>query len=424
MKKMITGNGKESRRKSCAPATIPLQAELRHNDRISPYAGLAAGKMLIRKLGIAQSLDKNLNLFKQYHGDYTESTHILTATDSMLAGGKRLQSIDDIRHSKGTQRMNKSRKIVAPTTMGDTLHRFTEEDIWTLQQLNLEACSKVWKHCRSKKTGIFTIDTDASLKSVYGNCFEGADFNYKGAFSYHPEYLTHAETGEILMVQNRGGNAKSGAGVEKLLERVYPTVKKHFSKIRHRGDSKYGKQHIIQTDEKYGITFYLGYDSHGCLIEKAENLPEGAWAEMPLKPAETRRPRKSRKRRAKQKRHRRQKVKERGFKDKQTVARHVSEFSYTPSWSHKPYRMIAVRSNREMYQGEHFLFAKYEYYFIITNDHRRSALTAALFYYQRDNQENIFKQIKHDTGGLPLHCKIVIIIRGLSINIRRHYYLD
>jgi hypothetical protein len=429
VKKMITEKGKESRKnckKNGTRKEITLHAELRHNDRISPYAGLAAGKMVVRKLGLAEEIDENLSLFKQYHDDYTESTHILTATDSMLAGGNRLQSINDIRHSGGTQRLNKSQKMVAPTTMGDTLHRFSEEDIWTLQEINLKACSKVWEQCCGKKKGssTFTIDTDASLKPVYGNCFEGADFNYKGAFSYHPEYVTRAETGEILMVQNRRGNAKSGSGVEKLLERVYPTVKKHFRKIRHRGDSKYGKKAIIQIDEKYGVTFYLGYESCGSLIEAAEKIPERTWAAMPLKPAETRRKRTSRKKRAKQKRYRRQKVKARGFKDAQTAARHVSEVHYKPSWSAKAYRIIVVRSSREIYEGEKFLFGRYDYYFIITNDHRRSALTVATCYYQRDNQENIIKQIKYDTGGLWMPSKTLLAnwawmaINALAWNIK------
>jgi hypothetical protein len=156
----------------------------------------------------------------------------------------------------------------------------------------------------------------------------------------------------------------------------------------------------------------------------AEGLPKSKWVEMPLKPAETRRPRKSRKKRVKQKRYRQQKVKDRGYKDKKTVARHVSEFLYTPSWSGKPYRMIVVRSDRETYQGEMFLFGKYEYYFIITNDRRRSPLSVATCYYQRDNQENIFKQIKYDTGGLWMPSKTLLAnwawmaISALAWNIK------
>ena len=429
MKKMISENGKESREKSDKKgkrSDSNLQAELRSNDRITPYGGLGAVKMLVQRLGLRAAIDKRLTLFKQYHDDYTESTHIMTSVQSMVAGGTKLISINDIRNSQGTQRMDKTPQTVAPTTMGDTLHRFTEEDIWKLQEINLETCSRVWEHCRSKhkKGEIFTVDTDSSVKHVYGNCFEGADFTYKNGFGYHPEYVTRAETGETLMVQNRSGSAKSGSGVSALLERVYPTVAKHFHRIRHRGDTKYGKKEIIQTDEKYGVTFYLGYDSCGSLIEAAEEKPDSEWVEMPLKPAEKRRKRKTRKKRAKQKQYRRKKVREREFKDEQTVARHVSELVYTPSWSDKPYRMIVVRSNREIHKGETFLFGKYEYYFIITSDRRGSALTVATIYFQRDNQENIFKQIKHETGGLWMPSKTLLAnwawmtISALAWNIK------
>lgn len=100
MKKMISGNGKESREKANKKgkrSDSKLQAEVRSNDRITPYGGLGAVKMLIRRTGFKAAIEERLKLFKQYHGDYTESTHIMTSVQSMLAGGTKLKSIKRIK---------------------------------------------------------------------------------------------------------------------------------------------------------------------------------------------------------------------------------------------------------------------------------------------------------------------------------------
>ena len=410
-------------KKSLTPQLI--KAQLRHHKHLTPYAGVAAVKILLRGLNLSDTIDSKIHLLKQRHG-FRESNHLLTLIESMLVGGTRIKDIDNIHNSSGTQHLHDDQKIVAPTTAGDTLLRFNKQDIWDFQNINIECCAKVW-NCSSKKQRAketFTVDTDASLKKLYGNCYEGADFSYKGHFSYHPEYVTRAETGEVLVVENRGGNAKSGDGVAKLLERVYPTIKKSFKNIRHRGDSKYGIQDIIKMDEKYEVTFYLGYDGHKTLIKQAEALPESTWVSEELCPAKSRRPRKSSATRSKPKQWRKEKVKQRKFKDKRTIARHVSEFSYKPSWSKKSYRMIVVRSSRTTYEGEQLLFGNYDYYFIITNDVNNSAKDVTEIYYLRGNQENIFKQLKYDTGSFWMPCKTLLgnwawmAISALAWNIK------
>jgi hypothetical protein len=409
---MITFQSAESSKKSPknpACKEFPITAEPWHTEHIVPYGGVAAGRMLMRGLGLAGYIDDELSLLKQYH-DYTESDHILHPALSILAGGDRLYSTDNLSNSSGILRLTGADSLPSSTAIGDNLYRFKREDIWKLQEIIRDCCGLVWSKKRGgkRKEAVCTIDTDSTLKPLYGNCFEGADFNHRGEFSYHPEYVSRAETGEILAVENRGGNAKSGSGVEKMLERVYPFLQKHFKQIIHRGDSKYGKKEIIEKDEEYGVTFYLGYESYQTLVQQAEEIPEAEWSDMPLQAALERKERKTDQKRAKQPRHRRRKVQQRGYKDLRTTGRQVSSLYYQPTWSEKAYRMIVIRSNRELHQGETFLYNKYEYYFIITNDTQGSPGHIAEHYYKRDDQENIFKQLKHETGALWMPSKTLL----------------
>ena len=56
------------------------------------------------------------------------------------------------------------------------------------------------------------LDLDAHIKKVCGVQKEGADFSYKGDWSFKPLLSSRAGSGECLAVRNRPGNVKDPTG--------------------------------------------------------------------------------------------------------------------------------------------------------------------------------------------------------------------
>ena len=63
----------------------------------------------------------------------------------------------------------------------------------------------------------------------------------------------------------------------------------------------------------------------------------------------------------------------RGFKNLRLEAEAVAEFPYRPTACAKTYRMVVVRKNISVEQGDQRLFDQIRYFFYLTNDHDTAA---------------------------------------------------
>jgi hypothetical protein len=61
-------------------------------------------------------------------------------------------------------------------------------------------------------------------------------------------------------------------------------------------------------------------------------------------------------------------VREREFKNIRLICEDVAEFSYSPTFCEKAYRVVVVRKNLSVEMGEAVLFDGIRYFFYITND--------------------------------------------------------
>jgi len=97
-------------------------------------------------------------------------------------------------------------------------------------------------------------------------------------------------------------------------------------------------------------------------------------------------------------------VNERGYKNIKLKSEDVAEFDYQPTACDRPYRMVVLRKNLSVEQGDAVLFPDVRYFFYITNDRTISAEAVVKEAGQRCNQENLIEQLKN--GVRALHAPV------------------
>jgi hypothetical protein len=138
-------------------------------------------------------------------------------------------------------------RLPDPTTAGDFLRRFNAGALAGLRQAIDAVQHKVWsklarRHDRRRaKRSLVVVYLDGHLKELYGNQFEGADFSYKGRFSFNALVLTLAGTGECLAARLRPGNLRSSNGAAEVLDEQLLRLKEYFDDVLVVADSDFDR---------------------------------------------------------------------------------------------------------------------------------------------------------------------------------------
>jgi len=388
-----------------------VRVQVQQRGEITPYGGLSLAHDLAMRLGIDRESNDSLRMLR-LHLPYFESDHLLTHVYNQYVGGSCIEDIAHLQHSDAVKHLVGACRIPDPTTAGDFLRRFNPRNLRAFQEVIDRAREKVWRQMPNARKGVATIDMDSTLKEVYGECKQGADFSYTGKWSYHALLLTLAETHELLRTLNRPGNVASADGAAAALKEVLPMVRRHFGKVYVRGDSAFYQKAIIAQCVRHHVGFALVMDGFANLIHKAESLPESAW--KPFSAHSEKRVGQAvanKKTRRKRERVRGRKARERGYKTLATTGQWAAEFNYTirPGLEEfgvvgSTFRVVVKRQLVQTSQGQELLYTDYVYRFIITNIPRseKNAAEVLRFAYGRCDQENIIEQAKNGIAALRM----------------------
>ena len=385
--------------------------------------GIGAIHVMNTKLGIAKELDESLHLLKR-NLPYHESDHVLNIAYNIIAGGTRLEDIELLRQDEAWLNALGAKIIPDPTTAGDFLRRFKEQDIIDL----MEAINTTRKLIWNKQSKTFRkkaiVNIDGTLTETTGECKEGMDISYKGIWGYHPLIISLAKIREALYLINRPGNAPSHLDSAQWIDRSLDLVSDTFEELWLRGDTDFSlTAHFDKWDDR--CTFVFGIDARQNLVHIADSIPEGHWEPLKRKP-------KYKVKTEKRKRPENVKeriVKERGYKNIRTNSEEVAEFDYKPGKCNKSYRVVALRKNLTVEKGELALFDDIRYFFYITNDRVMTPQEVVYFSNDRCDHENDIEQLKNGVNAMRMPVDNLIsnwaymVIATLAWNMKAWYGL-
>ena len=354
------------------------------------HGGIGAVHLLARRLGLIDAIDERLHLLK-IHLPFHESDHVLNFAYNALCDGTCLQDMELRRNDEVFLDALGARRSPDPTTAGDFCRRFTEPDVQALQDIFDDVRIRVWAGQPDAFFAEATIDMDGTLVATTGECKGGMDIAYDGTWGYHPLVLSLANTREVLRIVNRSGNRPSHEGAAAQVDRALAVCfQGGFRQVRLRGDTDFSQTaHLDRWHADGRVTFIFGYDSLPNLRAIAADLPERAWRKLERPPRYTVRT---------EPRRRPDRVKEqivvaRLFDNQRLQSEEVAEFEYRPAACKDTYRMVVVRKNISVEEGEQVLFDRIVYFFYITNDWGAEANEIVFAANDRCDQENVLAQL-------------------------------
>ncbi|MBW2591928.1 MAG: transposase, partial [Deltaproteobacteria bacterium] len=183
-----------------------LSASNIHYDVDGRNKGIANGGIgiihqMVGKCGLVNEIDRHLELLKR-HLPYHESDHILNMAYNVLAGGHCLQDIELLRNDEAWLDALNAEIIPDPTTAGDFLRRFDEDDILELMEAKNTLRKKIWNQQPQNCLKQAIINVDGTISPTTGEYKEGMDISYNGQWGYHPLVVSLAKTREPLYIVN------------------------------------------------------------------------------------------------------------------------------------------------------------------------------------------------------------------------------
>ena len=194
------------------------------DERVVSDAGIALVATLAERLGIEALVGRFVVLRRDRPGAANAGRKLMALIYAMLLGA---DSIDDCE----LLRAGRTRRLLggwlpAPSTLGTFLRAFTFGHVRQLDRLLAETLTRAWAAGAGPGEDRLVIDVDSFIGEVHGYKKQGVGFGYTNKRGYHPMLASRADTGEVLHVRLRKGQAASPRGVLRFADELIARVER------------------------------------------------------------------------------------------------------------------------------------------------------------------------------------------------------
>jgi hypothetical protein len=246
-------------------------------DRLVSDAGLLLTATLADRLGIEELVNESVWLGYGTPGAALPGRKVMTLISGMLAGA---DSIDDMNLLRaGSTGLVLGHRVMAPSTLGTFLRAFTFGHVRQLDRVLDVALARAWQAGVGPADGPLVIDVDSFVGEVYGYDKQGAGYGYTRVYGYHPLTAVRADTGEVLHIRNRKGQANTQRGVERFIDELLARVDRagHHGQVVLRADSGFENHRLMRTLDARGVEFSIAIKNSPQIKKLIEQIPETDW---------------------------------------------------------------------------------------------------------------------------------------------------
>jgi hypothetical protein len=225
------------------------------DEDVTGVAGVALWGPLLDRLNLVGVADRR-RLRPIGPGGYSGGECYRTLVEVQLAGGDFLS--DRSLLEGATEQLRGEQAFPSHTT----LFRFCAgADFGRVNKaaaVNRTMLARAWAMGAAPTGGVITIDADATVVDTYGPHKEGSTFTYRGEVGLSPLIGVCGETGDVVALRARGGNAHPGralAGFVRECAAAIPAAVRDHNNLWVRIDSA-GYQHdVFAACEQLGAVF-------------------------------------------------------------------------------------------------------------------------------------------------------------------------
>jgi DDE family transposase len=246
-------------------------------DRLVSDAGLLLCATLADRLGIEELVNESVWLGYGTPGAALPGRKVMTLISGMLAGA---DSIDDMNLLRAASTgLVLGHRVMAPSTLGTFLRAFTFGHVRQLDRVLDVALARAWEAGAGPADGPLVIDVDSFVGEVYGYDKQGAGYGYTRVYGYHPLTAIRADTGEVLHIRNRKGQANTQRGVERFIDELLARVARagHHGQVVVRADSGFENHRLMRTLHARGVQFSIAVKNSPQIKQLIEQIPETDW---------------------------------------------------------------------------------------------------------------------------------------------------
>jgi hypothetical protein len=248
-----------------------------NDERLISDAGLLACATLADRLGLEQLVNESVWLPYRAPGSALPGRKVMTLVHGIVAGADSIDDMDVLR--AGSTGLILGHRVMAPSTLGTFLRAFTFGHVRQLDRVLDVALTRAWEAGTGPGDGPLVIDLDSFIGEVYGYAKRGAGYGYTRQHGYHPIIATRSDTGEVLHIRNRKGQANTQRGAERFVEELLARVHRagHRGLIVLRADSGFENYKLIRALERRGIEFSIGVKQSKQVKALIDQIPEQDW---------------------------------------------------------------------------------------------------------------------------------------------------